>query len=51
MLLADGKFIPKGACKDRYGYTKTLLTKTWTCNRFFCTKIFKEKNLIINIGV
>jgi len=41
MLLADGKFIPKAACKGKYGYSKPLNTKGWQCNRFFATKIFR----------
>jgi hypothetical protein len=51
MMLADGKFFTKAECKDKYGYSKILQTKSWTCNRFFSTKIFREKNFIVHIGV
>lgn len=52
MLLADGHFIPKQKVNGQYGYVRPIsTTRSFSYNRFFTLKCFREKNLLIHIGV
>lgn len=51
MLLADGNFMNKAKTQDKYGYVRPIKTKSLPFNRFFNLKVFKNKNILVQIGV
>lgn len=50
MLLANGRF-PGVKNYNQKSFVKPIDTKGFPFNRFFTYKLFKEKNMIIHIGV
>ena len=50
-LLACGTFKTKHELGLAYGYARALEVKTIPFNRFLVVKIYREKNLFVQIGV
>jgi hypothetical protein len=53
MLIAEGHFHGRNSknISGSYGFITPIETKTIPHNRFFSLKIFREKNVIFNVGV
>lgn len=49
--LAKGNFHSKEAASSEYGHVKPIHCKVVPFNRYFSCRIFKEKNVIVQIGV
>ena len=52
MFLADGRFLTKETLRGNYGYARPIVTnRAFPYNRFFTVKAFREKNLLVHVGV
>ena len=51
MMLANGMFLQKSNVQGPFGYARAVDSKSFSYNRFFTVKAFREKNFLVHIGV
>jgi hypothetical protein len=51
MMLANGLFLQKSHAQGPFGYVRAIDAKSFSFNRFFTVKAFREKNFLVHIGV